>query len=150
MMVDFCRNNNINHREYFIFTFVRNPWDRLVSVYRHVMNLQFQTKNYFHNKIKFKDFIVEEKYWNKFRLQSNYLGYNEDKVNFIGSLETFDSDLLKVMNKLNLPFEEPQFIQDTSNDIRKSISSLWTDELVEFVNIKEKEVIELKGYTFNP
>jgi hypothetical protein len=84
---------------YFTFTFVRNPWGRMVSVYKHF--------NY-HRIMSFEDFLkvefpkLREHRYYFIKPQVEYIFNKDDKqlVNFIGRFENFQSDFEYIKDKL--------------------------------------------------
>jgi len=100
------------YENYFKFSFVRNPWDRLVSCWKNkVKEADF---NYFRisgeeqKKLQdfasFVDFVIErgEMSTNDPHLcaQSRMIDLNH--VDFIGRFENFEDDLRKVLSKLKI------------------------------------------------
>ena len=95
--------------DYFKFAFVRNPWDRMVSIYKY-----FGWDRY----VGFKTFVVKKmaKVW-----RDNYwfVGPQSDFVcddngnmivDFVGKFETLDADFNQVSRHLRLPSTELPYI----------------------------------------
>lgn len=97
---------------YFKFTFVRNPWDRVVSFYKYAVNNLASTE-----ECDFKRFVMEKlpneiwnsKYW--FVGPENEFIYDKDGkilVNFVGRFENLQSDFNHVCTRIGLaPIEVP-------------------------------------------
>ena len=95
--------NQENYEKYYKFSFVRNPWSRLVSEYKY--------RNH-QNKFSFKEFVLhnlpEQGMSDEYRHivpQYDFL-YSDNghlMVNFIGKFETLQEDFNIVAKNLNLP-----------------------------------------------
>lgn len=97
---------------YFKFSVVRNPYDRIVSIYKHFQH---------HRIISFKSFLKYkfpklEKTKNHFiKLQSSYLFDIQDKpiVNYIGKFENLSSVINEIKSNLNHPLTEIEHINSS-------------------------------------
>ena len=136
-----------NFDDYFIFTFVRNPWVRYLSWFsflnRNESNPNLTPKafrcfmhSYFFGEYKDSGLRITlpQSFW-----------FSDLNINFVGSLENMYEDLAFIMNHLNISTKLP------SKPVNKSKHKLNPDvfyntELIDFVSNHEKEVIELKGY----
>jgi len=95
--------------QYFKFSFVRNPFDRMVSLYLY-QNRGVKKPNfpkYIYSTFKRIKNCTEKRLF-YFRKQSDYLFYNEVcVVDFIGRFESIKTDFKKISNRLNIIFKLP-------------------------------------------
>lgn len=151
---------------YFRFSFVRNPWDRLVSEYRY--------RNYA-EKYSFKQFVLEglpakDPYSDAYRHVMPQSDFIFDKngqplVDFIGRFETLQSDFDFVCQRLGivnskLPFKNQSttrtslrdrikgLFSDIQNPPRIHYSSYYDDDSKELVAVQYASDIEAFGYQF--
>lgn len=147
---------------FFKFTFVRNPWDRLLSAFlflknggRNKSNNGWAEKNLSSYK-SFNDFVmkwVERKNINTiihFKPQYKFITTPEilePKVDFIGFYENIEKDYEYICNKL---FISKKLIFD--NKTIKKVNDYrfyYNDKTIEIVSDVYKEDIELFGYKFD-
>lgn len=152
--------------EYFKFSFVRNPWARIVSEYRY--------RNYFKYK-SFKDFVMnkmpEPSFKDDYRhVMPQYdMLYDEGGdclVDFVGRFESLQADFDTVCEKLGFEESTLPFINSSdklSRKLRRKIKSLlyrngeenkkhytefYDDEVKEVVAKYYQKDIEVFGYSF--
>jgi len=133
-----------------VFTFVRNPYDRIKSwfYYHHLDNIELY-KNTTLN-VWIKDGC--KTHW-KLQNQTNWeyikesplLQYNfikgTTKVNFIGKMESFEKDCKKIIELLNIKFEK--------NNIPKKITFNNTIK-INSINVPKEEItVENKERIYN-
>ena len=171
------RNNNvqchISSREYkkklpeniwdslFKFSFVRNPWDRFVSLFHYrkvqydfndVLNLMSEFYDYKQKKINGnKSFIPFHKNIKNTKLRlinhfcSNQLGWISDNdgnllVDYVGKFENIDADFKEVCDRINKPFYLPHvnkskhkhFTEYYSSQTRDIISKIFAKDIEKF------------------
>ena len=111
---------------YFVFSFVRNPWDRVVSFYRYLG---------FSSKISLEEFVlnhlvpaVESGHW-FVRPQVDFI-VRDGKlmVDYVGRFESLQADFGYVMATLGLPPVGLPRINQSSLECFKEIA--WTDAAV--------------------
>jgi len=97
---------------YFKFSFVRNPWSRMVSFYKYS---GFQSLTSFENFIlKILDRLIEKEGW-FYAPQHEFTHYHgEQLVDFIGRFESLNTDFGKVLNKLGYAEDEPPHVNSSS------------------------------------
>ena len=141
-------NKMINMNEdkwnrYFIFTFVRNPYDRMVSGWNYINKYNIGFKDYMNVNWNASDYD----YWHVFMTQSRHIIGNNGKIraNFIGKLENLEVDLKIVLNQLGIKniIHQP-FFKNKKNH-KKSIE-YYDNEVLEKVNLLIKEDLENFGY----
>jgi hypothetical protein len=145
---------------YFKFTFVRNPWDRLVSAYL------FMKSGGAHNKDRdwaerhlaaysdFDSFIQQGLHrqemlaWPHFRPQVNFLKDQFGKlgVDFIGRVENIEKDMAFIQEKLNI-HKELLFINRTQNK-KPDYRSYYSPSTRDIVAEVYQEDIQTFGYQF--
>lgn len=140
--------NEPDFRSFFKFSFVRNPWSRLVSDY-HYRQLSGQ--------YSFKEFVLErlperDNYSDSYRHimpQSEFLYDSNDRllVDFIGKTENMNEDFTVVCKRLGLPDLPLPHIN--SSGIRNHYSTYYDDALVERVGEIYAEDIGKFNYTFD-
>ena len=117
---------------YFIFTFVRNPYDRIVSGWSYVNKYNMTFKNYINVNLNATDYD----YWHVFMTQSRHIIGNNGKIraNFIGKLENLENDLKLVLNQLGIKniIHKP-FIKNKTHH-KKSVE-YYDDDVLKKVNI---------------
>lgn len=90
--------------DYFIFTFVRNPFTRLQSAYQHGVRKNEYTTS-------FSEFLKSDLSSNIWMMPQYYFvtaGSSENKkVSFIGKYENLKEDTLKIFKKLNIDKQLP-------------------------------------------
>ena len=88
-----------NISNYFIFTFVRNPFTRTASAYQH--NVRSGSTTNFKN---FLENISPINFW--YFPQTYFLNHNSKEgrmVNYIGRYETYQTDVTYILNKIGIP-----------------------------------------------
>lgn len=135
----------------FIFTFVRNPYDRVVSWYNYHKNSKKERENKIYREYSLNDWIEKgcPTHWIK-QNQTNWkeenktplLQYNfvegNTKVDYIGKMEEFEKDNLKIMEILNKIYKKENIdIKLEYNFIKKNSSNRKEDILTE----KSKQII---------
>lgn len=149
-------NNNLTvsqnqYQTYFKFVFVRNPWDRVYSAYKNIMNDENHRKFYhFDENLSFNDFVEHH-------MKNNYLTrphwhYIKDfngniAVDFIGKFENLSEDYKHVCNQLNLSHAIlPHKIKSKGSNI--SYKDVYNEETKRIVAVYFKEDIDLFKYEF--
>lgn len=148
---ELCRNYST--KRFFYFSFVRNPWDRVYSLYN-FRKFKFYSMPQNRNREfrSFREFILKsnekwhyimnprtpQTYWITLR--------NEIIPEFIGRFETLNSDLEILSSHINVSFDNLKHVHKTK---RSTIyQNMYDDETKEFIEYYHKSDIEMFNYTF--
>lgn len=149
----------LGEKEYqnqFKFAFVRNPWDRTVSLYHYTkqkesaiykkrnVEMPLFTKNIMESK-SFGDWVRN---YNIAGPQYNFLTSRSGEllVDYIGKTESVQTDLSYVCGLLNIPNIKINQLNTTN---RKDYRHYYDTETIEIVAKKLKKDIEFFGYDFD-
>ena len=146
-------------KEYYKFTFVRNPWDRLVSTYFFLKKGGLTEEDalwYSENLDQFNDFESFVKEWLTldninsslhFQPQYSYLETAEGnlEIDFIGKFENIEADFLKVTKKLGI---ERSLKKTNASNREKDYRSYYNEETKDIVFEIYKKDIQLFKYEF--
>lgn len=138
---NYIKSINKNPNDYYWFTFVRNPLERIVSWINMRQNNALRSIT-----IDVKEFTEECLMKNPLK---NYIYRDGKLLDFIGSLENITEDLNFVLNKLNIDLEvtEKKAKKDTyKKQYKEKIRDRISREVIEMIADAEKEIIKMKGY----
>ena len=167
-------SNAASYADYYRFSFVRNPWDRLFSCYKNKVYdpPRFFPKSnpYYNEKGEFKDFI--RRYGNlKFKdmqfedfvhfvtglpdyrcdphfLPQHYF-FELKKLDFVGRFENFQSDMRTVLRRIAPDFDASEIISEKKQSSSPGhYKDAYDDQTRKLVAQKYKQDIELFSYTF--
>jgi len=133
---------------YFKFTFVRNPWDRMVSNWKMFTTVPFrivQLKAMINaNMLAFEDFVFFAKRAHNHHWQPQ-VHFLPEKLDFVGRVETFEKDFGELCSKARIGLK--------TVDKKNAITGLpyweyYTPSLVEVVREMYSEDIKRFGYRF--
>ncbi len=142
------RNPTKELHTYFKFSFVRNPWDRMISNWKmftslpgRIKQLKSMTSKDLSDFEKFVHFASETKnhHW-----QPQFL-YIPDNLDFIGRLETFDEDFNKLLSTIG---DRPRKTSKLNATNKGEYWKYYTPALVDFVAEMYSEDIRKFGYKF--
>ena len=149
---------NIKNEDYFSFSFVRNPFDRLYSAYKflnaggmnHLDKIAFQT--HLSEFEDFEDLILNGLNKKLIYQITHFIPQHEylcDKsgsilVDFIGRFENLDKDILLLSKKLNKNIELNHHNYNDKSDYKE----VYTDEMIYKVNQIYQKDIDIFKYTF--
>ncbi len=161
--------------DYYSWTFVRNPWDRLFSCYRFLIHDRIRNNEEPYalsspsiwrywmygrhtmalNTMTFEDFvkyIVKTPDWfldNHFSPQHYF--FDAKKIDFIGRFENYEADMLKLLtiiapgHRIN---RIPKTYQSSNSLEKRNYKDYYTDEMREIVARKYARDIKLFNYQF--
>jgi len=135
----------------FKFTFVRNPWDRLYSLYRFKLRKNKisseEQGNTFGMWLKNTVSIMNTAPYEKSKPQVDWLRdfNNNIDIDFIGRFEELESDVKKLSKILDIKIDLPHINQNLPII---HYSKAYDDELENLVRIHYKEDIDLFNYNF--
>jgi hypothetical protein len=138
------------YKDYYKYTFVRNPYDKLHSAYYYLKeNIKDDTiRGLYENMELFVDFktfinnisrINNISYFHAFITQYNQL-INEDGIidmNYIGNVETLDEDFLQILNINNIDIKHQNVLfknEKINTANRENIFDDYDEEMLKFVN----------------
>ena len=141
-----------NQKDYFSWSFVRNPWDRLVSAYTNKIVDHHQTGlDSWRNTINsFEEFILKIEQHDVMRstcdrhIRSLYTFFPRD-INFIGKLESLQQDFNTVCDKIGIPQRQ---LPHKNKSKHKHYTEYYDDETKQIVAKKYAKDIEYFGYEF--
>ena len=135
--------------DYFKFSFVRNPFARIVSEFHYVKD--GHNKNRKKYKFDFKKFICKKYFethvWHHHAdPQLNFISLNKKiEVDFIGRVENLQQDLNIICDKIGIPRQELPHYNKTEH---KHYTEYYDDETRQLVAEKYAKDIEYFGYEF--
>ena len=130
--------------KYFTFSFVRNPWDIMVSWYkfRKCRNLSFDKfLTEYKIKNKYTYWLPETLYQTDFLLDEN----DNPLVDFIGRFENLQQDFNIICDKIGIPHQKLPHKNKTKH---KHYTEYYDDETRQIVAEKFAKDIEYFGYEF--
>jgi hypothetical protein len=141
-----------NFVDYFKFTFVRNPWDRLVSLYFWGQQIKPQPP---YINVSFAEFVLLldsrwDEYYRYFIDTKPMIDWvrndqNQIPLNFIGKFETLDKDWLLICNRMNFACVE---LWHTYKTKHLHYSTYYNKKIKEIVGKLYEEDVEQFKYTF--
>jgi hypothetical protein len=144
---------------YFKFTFVRNPWDRLVSAYTFLKKggLNKYDYNFYQEELsKYEDFNDFVRRWltpenikkyHHFKPQLHYIvdRYNKVTVDYIGYFENLNEDFHYISNRMNVEFN----LKKENSVNRASYQEYYEPDTRRIVAEVYKNDIQALNYTFD-
>lgn len=142
---------NLSKKNYYSFSFVRNPWDRMVSIYHNLdpnLKAKALSKNIDLSGLSFSDFLYAIKEVNHIHTEEQWrFVYNKKNgflVDFIGHLENINDDFNLICNKLKINKKLPH---DNKSD-HDSYQHYYTANTQQFIATWYQRDIELFSYKF--
>ena len=139
---------NKQFNQYFKFGFVRNPWDRAVSLYNRNEGIELK------NKMSFVDFIKWHNYatdtcihpsQKKYQLDFFTDSVGELLVDFIGKLENLQEDFNTICDKIGIPKQE---LPHKNKSKHKHYTEYYDEETKQIIAEKYAKDIEYFNYKF--
>ena len=125
-------------KKYFVFTFIRNPWDRAIS------RIMYRNKRFNRPMEISLELLRKEGGIN--RPLCDYLFFNKTReVNFIGRFETLQQDFNTICDKIEIPRQQLPHKNKTKH---KHYTEYYDDETKQIVAEKYAKDIEYFGYKF--
>ena len=152
--------NNYEFNNYYKFTFVRNPWDKLFSCYRYLKNggdSNYHTSwinNELDNYDDFNSFVekwVNDKniYTFSHFLPQNWFisnSKNEINVDFIGRFENLSEDYKHICNELNIKPNLKHY--NKSDTIQRNYKDYYNQKSIDIVYKVYQQDIKRFNYDF--
>lgn len=130
-------------RNYFTFSFVRNPWDRVISW------IKYRDKRYGIYGGEINSTIIKRdlnQYYDQSNLYFELLALNTPNVvNFIGRFENLQEDFNIICDKIGVP---EQTLPHENKSKHKYYTEYYNDETREIVAERYAKDIEYFGYKF--
>lgn len=151
-----------NAQDYYKIAFIRNPWDRFVSLYFYFYNMQpnHWAYKYDHQTVQnirrfksFEDFCLnfndfdEAQPFKKFHFfnQSCWTHYkNKNIVDFLGKYENLDQDVASLQNIFEIPHEPVPHTNQSDHGDYKNYYNSRTRNVVAEIYKKDIEYFEYK------
>ena len=162
-----CEYNNLrgDHHDYFKFSFIRNPWDMTISMYRY---LWYKTTGYGptwrenhkqFSKLTFEEWVkhpafkfptiksmhVNSHLSGEYGTFSSWLTCDQSTVNFVGRFENLQQDFNIICDKIGIPQQQ---LPHTNKTKHKHYTEYYDEETREIVAKKYAKDIEYFGYKF--
>ena len=137
--------------KYFKFSFVRNPWDKMVSQYHYSTTLREDLLNYIgiSKFSSFKEYIhrvSKSKIHVQWDQQYKFLYINKKcVVDFIGRFENLEEDFNTICDKIGIPQQQ---LPHKKKSKHKHYTEYYDDETRAIVAEKYARDIEYFGYKF--
>lgn len=134
----------------FVFTFTRNPYDRLVSAYFYLTTGRLRHEGDIHFgktlSSNFREFVIKDLSnnlnWLHLRPQISWL---DQSVDYIGRLENYKKDFDNICDMIGIPKTPLLHINKTTH---KHYTEYYDDEIRDIVTGIYAEDIERLGYWF--
>lgn len=171
-------NRNIGHRKiehlelydlervrsYFTFSFVRNPWDRMLSAFTFLKSGGINHRDKAWAQANLEDFYDFDSFVKalKNRRQASRIMRHKHfwpqysficdrnmkiRVNYVGRFERINEDFISIMNRLNIDSK----LYKTNESKHNNYTEYYSQETKEIVSLLYEEDIVLLGYDFaNP
>lgn len=149
------QDTNKTSKDYFKFTFVRNPWDRFISAYFYFKKYgrdgggDVKMGNIVNRYNSFKDFALNfneipttDWVYPHFKEQINWVCGNHD---FIGKSENLQQDFNIVCDKIGIPHRN---LPHSNRSDHKHYTEYYDDETRAIVAQTFSKDIQLFGYNF--
>ena len=153
---------NAKYNNYFKFTFVRNPYDKIVSEYKWLTNTkhEYPVKRVkdFYKGVDFKTFLKKFTEWPKSRskhdpnkgdyyhgLDYMHILHPIRQINFIGRFENLQEDFNIICDKIGIPQRQ---LPHKNKSNHKHYTEYYDDETRQIVAEKYAKDIEYFGYKF--
>ena len=142
---------DIRYQNFFCFTFVRNPWDLMVSAYNWwTQNAKLKSRKDYGQLLKtkgFKSFVkTNASYINECYHRNGGQSYwFNDKIDFIGRFENLQQDFNNVCDKIGIPKQQ---LPHANKSKHKHYTEYYDDETRQIVAEKYAKDIEYFGYKF--
>lgn len=153
--------SSMKYNLYFKFTFVRNPWDRLVSAFFYMKNFDEGSNDrdffdrYVGQDVSFEEFVIRLKNkdfrsrclrWEHFTPQCEFLknSRGEIQLDFIGRVENISEDFIKLCQELKFDGT----LSERNVGDRKGYRDYYTEEMIEIVGDMYSEDIHRFGYEY--
>ena len=146
------RQTSSNYDDYFSWSFVRNPWDRLVSTYinKIVDEHQGGLDSWRKNINSFEEFVLKIKKIDAMEINCDrhirsLCTFFPPDINFIGKMENLQNDFNVVCDKIGIPRQQLPHKNKTKH---KHYTEYYDDETKQIVAEKYAKDIEYFGYKF--
>lgn len=139
-------------KNYFKFTFVRNPWDRLVSCWKNkIVESAYAGEQ--NTKMEFSEFVYEItngkwKNHNDIHWCLQTSRFPTDCVDFIGRFENLKNDFDYVCSQLNIPHNKLFHYNKTKIDTNTHYTNYYSNEVRKLADEKYEKDISFLNYTF--
>lgn len=139
--------------EYFKFSFVRNPWDRLVSCWKNKVidsnlfrfdDASLEKMQHFGNFVEYAAQLNVDTCNRHLRSQSSLIDLNN--IDYLGRMETYADDVNYIFAKLGLNNRE--IVPRNVTAGRKPYREYYSEELAEKVSRIYRRDIQIFGYRF--
>ena len=137
------------YKNYFKFSFVRNPWDRVVSWYSFSKNAKSPKRNT--SGISFKEFLLDPALRRIVWAAPIQFQYKfTENCDFIGKTENLQEDFDIICDKIGIPQQKLPHKEHWSQNKskHKHYTKYYDDETREIVAKKYAKDIEYFGYKF--
>lgn len=138
----FCHYPIRRYDDYYKFSFVRNPWDRIVSAWKNKVvesnsyKLPDTLRQELQNYERYLEYIAEEDIINSdHHVMPQYKLIDLNNVDYVGRFENFESDIQKVIGKIgitetgighkNATYRQPSYAEYYNQRTCKMIEQLY-------------------------
>ena len=142
-------NNIMNMNEkkwntYFIFTFIRNPYDRIVSGWNYINKYNIPFNNYLDINYNSSSY----NYWHVFMPQTRHIIDINGKINinYIGKIENLENDLKIILYKIGIKYIIHKSFLKNNKSHNNYKTYYINNEIINKVNILMKEDFENLEY----
>ncbi|MFW5804640.1 MAG: sulfotransferase family 2 domain-containing protein [bacterium] len=156
----FYKANPSLFNKYFKFTFVRNPYDRIISCYEYLIN------GGNNNEDKYYEKLFNEKYDSFDKFVLNFLNHNvihendlfkpqylfiydytgKCKVDFVGRYENIDADSVFILNKLGINKKLPVSNQSKRKNIEEYYKNEAVKKKIKILYAKDFEILNYNSW----